>query len=180
VRTLQVAPVRAPTGESAIAPLVLDGLPAEIDGLGRRWPRKVEFHVTVIGKAVIDRLAGGDPGVPKRVAAVVAGRSVAPIRTTGELRHVRHPDDPELETIVAMVECPALAAIYTELSAALGADLSPPPAHVTLYSTDPERGIGINDERELGERAPELSDAEQHALRRAMQFDELFGSSSNE
>ena len=178
--TLRVGLVRAPAGESAVAPLVLDGLPAEIDALGRRWLRKVEFHLTIIGKAVIERAGCGDPRAWKRVAAVLAERSISPIRATGELRHVSDPDEPELETIVAMVECPALARIYTELSLAFGADLAPPPAHVTLYSTDPQRGIGINDERQLAERAPELSDSDQDQLRRAMRFDEVFGGSSNE
>ena len=42
------------------------------------------------------------------------------------------------------------------------------------------RGIGINDERQLAERAPELSDSDQAELRRAMRFDEVFGDSSNE
>jgi hypothetical protein len=177
---LRVARVRAPVGESAIAPLALEGLPAEIDALGRRWLRKVEFHVTIIGKSVIERAGRGDPGAEKRVAEAVAGRSVSPIRVTGELRRVRHPDELGLETIVAMVDCPALVGIYTELSAALGADLSPPPAHVTLYSTDPKQGIGINNVRELAELAPELSDAEQLELRRAMRFDEVFGPARQE
>jgi hypothetical protein len=136
--------------------------------------------VTVIGKAVVDRVGGGDPATWKQVSAVLAGRSVGPVHATGELRHVRHPEDAELETIVAMVECPALAGIYGELSDTLGAGLAPPPAHVTLYSTDPERGIGINDAGQLAKRAPTLSDAKQEELRRAMGFDEVFGSSPGE
>jgi hypothetical protein len=172
---LPVAPVRAPAGESAIAPLTLEGLPAEIDALGRRWLRKVEFHLTVIGRAVIERVGEGDPASWRRIAAVVAGQSVGPVRLTGELRHVKRPEEPQLQTIVAMAECPALAGVYAELSETLDTDLSPPPAHVTLYSTDPARGIGLNDEQQLAERAPGLPAAEQEALRRAMRFDEVFG-----
>ena len=59
----------------------------------------------------------------------------------------------------------------------LGANLCPLPSHVTLYSTDPKDGIGINNETQLRERAPELSEEEQEELRRAMQFDEVFGPS---
>jgi hypothetical protein len=49
---------------------------------------------------------------------------------------------------------------------------------VTLYSTDPERGIGINDEAQLRERAPALSEEEQQELRRALRFDEVFGAAA--
>jgi hypothetical protein len=73
-----------------------------------------------------------------------------------------------------MVRCPALAEVYEELSAHPGAELAPPPAHVTLYSTDPDRGIGLNDERQLAERAPGLSEKDQEELRLAMRFDEVF------
>ena len=63
-----------------------------------------------------------------------------------------------------------LEELYRDLSSALGVDLSPPPAHVTLYSTDPTEGIGIVDKAELADRAPALSEAEQEEVRRAMSF----------
>jgi hypothetical protein len=67
-----------------------------------------------------------------------------------------------------MADCPGLEELYDDLSRALGAALWPPPAHVTLYSTDPAAGIGIADETELTARAPALGEAEQAELRRAM------------
>jgi hypothetical protein len=173
-KQLRDAPVQARPGESAIAPVEIDGLPDEIEGLGRRWQRKVEFHMTVIGAARIEMISRGDPAGPERVARLLNGRSVGPIYVTRELRRVRHPDEPGFETIVVMVECRALAGVYRELSARLGAELAPPPAHVTLYSTDPERGIGVNDERQLAERAPGLSEKDKEELRLAMRFDEMF------
>jgi hypothetical protein len=166
--------VQARPGESAIAPVEIDGLPDEIEALGRRWPRKVEFHMTVIGTARIADLAREDRAVPDRVARVLDGRGVAPIYVTRELRRARHPDEPGFETIAVIVDCPALAGVYRDLSAELGKRLSPPPAHVTLYSTDPERGIGLNNDDQLRERAPALNEAEQDELRRAMRFDEVF------
>ena len=168
--------VQARPGESAIAPVEIDALPDEIEALGRRWKRKLEFHMTVIGAARIEEVAREDRAVPDRVARVLDGRGVGPIYVTRELRRVRHPDEPGFETIVVMVDCPALAGLYRDLSIALGVDLAPPPAHVTLYSTDPVRGIGLNDERQLRERAPALSEAEQEELRRAMRFDEVLES----
>ena len=158
-----------------IAPVEIEGLPVEIQALGRRWQRKVEFHMTVLARAVIEELSAGDPGAGEAIAARLGGREVGPVFVTRELRHVRHPGKPELETIVVMVECPALEGLFDELSGAFGARLVPPPAHVTLYSTDPERGIGINDEEQLRERAPALAQAEQEEARQAMGFDAVFG-----
>jgi hypothetical protein len=171
---LRDLPVRARSGESAIAPVEIDGLPDVIEALGRRWARKVEFHLTVIGAARIEEVAREDPTVPHRVASVLDGRGVGPIYVSRELRRVRHPDEPGFETIVVMVECPALAAVYRDLSSELGAELAPPPAHVTLYSTDPGRGIGLNSDDQLRDRAPALSAQEQEELRRAMRFGEVF------
>jgi hypothetical protein len=173
-KPLRDLPVHARPGESAVAPVEIDGLPDEIEALGGRWQRKLEFHMTVIGAARIEEVAREDPAAPDRVARVLDGRGVGPIYVTRELRRVRHPDEPGFETIVVIVECPALAGVYRDLSAELDAELAPPPAHVTVYSTDPERGIGINDERQLRERASPLSAQEQEEVGRAMRFEEVF------
>jgi hypothetical protein len=173
-KPLRDLPVRARPGESAIAPVEIDGLPDEIEALDRRWRRKVEFHMTVIGAARIEEVARQHPAVPDRVARVLDGRGVGPIYVTRELRRVHHPDEPGFETIVVMVDWPALAGVYRDLSAELGGDLARPPAHVTLYSTDPERGIGLNDDDQLRERAPALTAQIQEELRRVMRFDEVF------
>jgi hypothetical protein len=158
-------------GESAIAPVEIEGLPPEIEALGRRWQRKVEFHMTVLGRAAIEATGL----LPEAVAGLLRGRPVGPIVVTREVRRARHEDKPELETLVVMADCRALGQLYEELSAVLDVRLSPPPAHVTLFSTDPEQGIGINDEEQLRERAPELSSEEQDEVRRAMGFDAVFG-----
>lgn len=171
---LRDSPLEAPAGESVIAPVSIDGLPPEIDALGRRWQRKVEFHMTVLAAAVIEQIGGGDAAIWERVAGLLAGQTVGPIFVTREVRRVRDPERAELETLVVMVQCPALEPLYAELSIQLEAELTAPPAHVTLYSTHPEEGIGINDLQQLRERAPGLSEEEQEEVRRGMGFDEVF------
>ena len=171
-KTLRDSAIEVTPGGSAIVPVEIDGLPAEIEALGRRWRRKVEFHMTVLAGSVIEETRGSWDAL----AGLLGGRSLSPIRPTRELRLVgRHPQKPGLKTIVVMVECPALVEVYRELSAELGADLTPPPAHVTVYSTDPDDGIGISNEEQLRERAPELGEAEQEEVRRSMRFEEVFG-----
>lgn len=166
--------MEAPVGESAIAPLEIGGLPATITALGRRWRRKAEFHMTVLAASVIEEVGEGDPRIWEVIRTLLGGRSLGPILVTRDLRHVSHPEKPELETIVLMVRCRALRPLYEELSRELNVKLSPPPAHVTLYSTDPNEGIGIGDRRQLRQRAPALSETVQEQLRRAMRFDEVF------
>lgn len=145
--------------------------------LGSAWERKVEFHLTAISAA---KLAAAVPGREQRAweitRRVMEGRPIGPIIPLPELRRVgNHPKKPGLETIVVMVQAAGLPRLYEELARELDALLEPPPAHVTLYSTDPRQGIGIDDARHLAERAPPLSAHHQRQLRTAMRFAQVFG-----
>ncbi len=178
-----------------MAPLTIVGLPAEISALGSRWRRKLEFHLTAVSAATLERAGAGRPDLWEVVTRVAGGRSIGPVRAGEEVRVVSHPDarpishpdarpishqdarpvtDPdasELRTLIVMAEAGGVEGLHRDLSAALGVELRPPPTHITLYSTDPARGIGIDDEAQLAARAPALSDRDQEALRRAMSFD---------
>jgi hypothetical protein len=162
-------------GRSVIAPLAIDGLPAQVEALGERWRRKSEFHLTAIAFRALERLERARPGASGLIERLAPGRAVGPTAVTADLRRVRHPARPELRTLIVMVDSPGLDELYRDLSAAIGMRLSAPPAHVTLYSSDPDEGIGIVDQRELLERAPSLSPDERTAIRRTMRFDEVFG-----
>jgi HD domain len=161
-------------GHSVVAPLRIEGLPAEIFALGTHWRRKLEFHLTAVSADTLQRAGAGRPDLWELVTRVAAGRSIGPVLARGEVRLVTHPDAAELRTLVVMADAGGLARLHEDLSAALGAKLHPPPSHVTLYSTDPARGIGIDDAAQLDERAPALPEREQDAIRRAMSFDEVF------
>jgi hypothetical protein len=170
---LREASLHIVEGTSLVVPVIIAGLPEEIDALGRSWRRKREFHITAASAQVIERAGRGRDDTWDRVTRAASGRSIGRIRARREIRRVRHPDKPDLETLVVMVEAPGLAGLHRELSAALEADLRPPPAHVTVYSTDPVAGIGIDDERQLADRAPALLPAEQDEVLKAMRFDDL-------
>jgi hypothetical protein len=169
-RELKQASIHVVTGHSLVVPLVIEGLPRAIETLGRQWQRKREFHVTAVAARVIEQVGAGADDVWDRVASVASGRCLGPITTRREVRRASDPERPELQTLIVMVACPGLEELYGELASALGAPLMPPPAHVTLYSTDPLAGIGITDDAELAARAPALSEAHQEEVRRAMSF----------
>lgn len=157
-------------GESLVVPLIIEGLPEEIDVLGRRWLRKREFHLTVLAARVIDGLRPRVSGAWDTVARVASGRRLGPVQALEVIRRVTHHEKPELQTLIVMARCAGLEDLYDKLAEALGSPLRPPPAHVTLYSSDPAEGIGIVDEQELADRAPSLSPADQAAVRQAIGF----------
>jgi hypothetical protein len=169
-RELQQASIHVTKCQSLVIPLVVEGLPDAIDALGRRWLRKLEFHLTAVAVRVIDPIGAREDDLWKRITVAASGRRLGPVEAQSEIRRVTHPDRPDFQTLIVMAECPGLDQLYVEISRVLERTLTPPPTHVTLYSTNPAEGIGIVDERELAERAPPLSDAEQTEVRRAISF----------
>jgi hypothetical protein len=161
-------------GHSVVVPLAIDGLPAQIDALGTRWQRKREFHMTVVSTSALTAAGAGRDDLWDVATRVLSGRSIGPIEARNDVRRVTRADD-DLTTLIVMVDAPGLIPIYRDLGTALNTAMTPPPAHVTLYSTDPADGIGIDDERQLAERAPELAPDEQAEVRDAMRFAEVFG-----
>jgi hypothetical protein len=173
---LREASIHVVEGHSLVVPLIIEGLPDQIEVLGCVWARKVEFHLTAISVSKLMGAAPERPDLWPLVTRVAANRSLGPIAVLDELRRVSgHPDKPGLRTLVVMARAGGLDAFYDDLSSALGVELVPPPAHVTIYSSDPTDGIGIDDEHELAERAPALSADEQAEVMAAMRFAEVFG-----
>ena len=169
---LREASLHVTPGSSVIVPLAIPGLPAEIEALGRTWQRKREFHLTAVAAEVIERSQRPDRW--ERALKCLAGRAVGPLSAREEIRRVSDPERPDLLTLVVMVDAPGLGPIYQELSAALELELELPPAHVTLYSSDPAEGIGLADQRQLQERAPALDDHFQQEVRQAIGFAQAF------
>ena len=162
-------------GHSVVAPLLIEGLPERIDALGSSWERKVEFHLTAISPAKLNE-AGDAEDLWRIVTRVASNRSLGPIRVRDEVRRVgSHPTKPQLRTLIVMAEAFGMRTLYEDLSAALRTRLTPPPPHITLYSSDPFDGIGIDDEQELAERAPRLSAAEQAEVMDAIAFTRILG-----
>jgi hypothetical protein len=173
-RALRTAPLTGGGERSIIAPVQIEGLPPELELNELRWQRKQELHVTAISRSAYAQARGGFDGW-QHVAQLVVGRSVDPVRPLRELRVVHDPEHPGLSTVVLMLECPALPPLYAELRRRLGLALPLPPAHVTLYSTDPGEGIGLATEVELRELAPLPDPAAQEQLQRALHLGDLFG-----
>ena len=167
MRQLRQASIHVVEGQSLVVPLIVAQLPETVEVLGRHWQRKRELHLTALASRLLEP-PGEATGVWDRVVRVASGRELGPVRVGEELRRVRDPQHPGLETLIVMAECGGLQELIEDLSEAIGRPLPLPPAHVTLYSTDPAEGIGITDQRELAERAPPLDDRRQEEIRRAI------------
>jgi hypothetical protein len=175
MRAVPDLPLTVEPGSSVVAPVVIDGLPDRIEVLGESWLRKVEFHVTAVSAAALEQAAGSDPALWPSVASVAEGRRIGPVLLFEDVRRVTDSERPGLRTLIAMAHAAGLEALHHDLAAALGTPVGPPPAHITLYSTDPESGIGIANEWELVQRAPRLGLTAQQEVRDAMRFDRVFG-----
>jgi hypothetical protein len=61
---------------------------------------------------------------------------------------------------VVMADVEGLHELYESLSQRLDAEITPPPAHVTLYTRPGGRGIGLHDDTDLRELTRPLTGAE--------------------
>ena len=115
----------------------------ELDGLS--LARKVEFHVTVLDRALGTRLRAPAPGgAPSaRLPALFAALDWS-WRATGErwLLLEAKPEGPN-HSLVHLLEMPALARFRAQAGELLGEPLPQTPAHVTLYVAGDPVGIGI-------------------------------------
>lgn len=125
------------------------GLPVEIINLpdtvlveGETLQKKSSFHVSLV--CVKDILAGRDileQDVIDAFCTFVKQKDISFVRYTGEFRFARHE---ERRTLVALCEVSNLPGFSQALGDTFGITLAPQPTHVTLYTLQPDAGIGLN------------------------------------
>jgi hypothetical protein len=128
------------------SPLTLDG---------RDFQPKGELHVTLVGRALGEELRhvlGERREVATRPAFEAldwsfersgVGLLIEKSGSAGDQGRVAG------ATVIEPVELPALDFYYHWLGGLLGRELAVPPAHITLYTLDGARGIGIPTVRSL-------------------------------
>jgi hypothetical protein len=158
-KAVTIPPVES--GGALLLPLADDSMgplpPTFPLGDDLRLVRKAELHLTLLGTALGRALL--ECGLAD-MAVMEAEVWPWKIEKREVYLHLSRtvPGKPFLDTVVAMVDAP-LAAFHQHLArlvparhAAIVATLrEPPPAHVTLYTSDPEGalGIGIHSQAEL-------------------------------
>jgi len=133
------------------------------------WPKE-ELHITVIGGALAEKLARciqADPTLEMEVRQIIVATAWH-YRLEDEWYHVVREREivgkngkEEAESIVRMASVPPLPGFYRRLQELIGVEIPERPAHVTLYTWNDARGIGIPtwdlfDKRVRGSVSPAL------------------------
>ena len=150
--------------ETAIVPLPFLELPRQLELLGEHWVRKAEFHLTALHVETVVRRVQAQRGGSESQARADVHAALVPMTRTDEVSEVRLRQELRVvrargeRTIVVMADAPGVEHLHARLAAALGVELDPPPAHVTIYTgPDARGGIGLHtqlDLRELSEPLP--------------------------
>lgn len=139
-------PIAADTWPPPACRVVLDGID---------FAPKRELHVTLVGRALGQALRTAI--AEGRFAPAVVRAAVEALdwrfERTGQLWRLedtaRRGTKPPRGSIIETVEMPAMAAFHARLGGMLGRRLPVPPAHVTLYTSGDDAGIGVPDDAAL-------------------------------
>ena len=109
--------------------------------------RKSEFHVTVLDRALGERVhdpaAGGAPA--QAIAGLFAGYDWAWQSRAERWLLLDADEEPPAHSVIELLDMPALAAFRNAVGVLLGVTLPATPAHVTLYVAGQPIGIGVRD-----------------------------------
>ncbi|WP_222566065.1 hypothetical protein [Novilysobacter antarcticus] len=147
-----------------------------VDGVA--FAPKPELHVTLIGSRLGQQLRStlGPDFLAERIASAVD--QDWRIQRTGRYVQLAHPasaahggdtDTAPRQSIIELIELAAMQRFHRALGRLLGRQLPVPPPHVTLYTAQDPRGIGLASASQLRDRrvrelsADALRDVDQHA-----------------
>jgi hypothetical protein len=149
----------------------LPALPENITVEGKELLLKTSFHTTLLCAKDVQRVLDNNwdaeltTEVAERVIKVfndfVSKKPLEFRGFTGEFRFVERGDK---KSIVAMCEVSNVDELFTHVNSELGIVMPVQPTHVTLYTLQPNKGIGISDQGQLSETRI-LNDEEIKAVR---------------
>lgn len=130
----------------------LRNVPEKIETDGYKLLKKGEFHVSIMAlKNLAPMLNPENPEhaserLKQDFLEFVKNHKLADFRLTGEYRLVKRD---ERVTVVAMVELKNIDELFDYLRSKHGIDFPTQPTHITMYTLQPEAGIGILSQDEL-------------------------------
>ncbi len=124
-------------------PLEINGLPETISVEGETLQRRSSFHVSLL--CVNDILKEHDGDLEGKIldsfCSFVNKNDISFVRYTGDFRFAQKD---ERKSLVARCEVSNLKEFSESLGRELGIEIPPQPTHVTLYTLQPDMGIGLN------------------------------------
>ncbi len=139
-------------GYIGLIDLALKGLPETIIVEGYALHRKSEFHISLICAKRIAALIDPINSVQIETAIVsdfiqfVQSNPLTDYQVSREFRFVERD---QKKTLVVMVAVPDIESFFEVLRQKYGTELPLQPTHITLYTLQPEIGIGILSQEEL-------------------------------
>lgn len=127
-------------------------LPKEVKVGQKTLTRKGEFHVSLMAlKNILPLIHAVDQNVTEDdlVQDFLDYQKQNPLsecKLTNQFRYIKRDTR---ETVVEMVEVPGLEGLFESLRTKYGVDIPTQPTHITLYTLQPEIGIGIFSQGEL-------------------------------
>ena len=158
-------------------PLELEGLPETIQVSGMALTRKSEFHCSLLCVKCLTSELEQRGQTPDQAAASLLSifseltktQPLLFVGLTGELRLIKKDDR---HTLVAMCEISGLRRVFQLLNAQLDMSIPLQPAHITLYTSEPDKGIGISSIEELENMSQPLAEPEVMRLKSELTIEE--------
>jgi hypothetical protein len=156
-------------GGGALLHMNVPRLPAEISFGGLTWSSKSEYHVTLLGRAMLDAIRddAGSLDLDRIEGAIGRARRNVPFRihTRFELWRV---EEDEKRSVIQMCEVDGAETFYGRLEDSLGIRIERPPLHVTIFTAGARKGIGIATVAMLHQLGRQLEEREVAELREAL------------
>jgi hypothetical protein len=126
---------------------------------GRIFNPKSELHITIVSldAAMVQSRTSADTAFRAQVEERITETDWR-FRKLSAFYHVV--ESPGVETLIQLVEIPAMQGFFQKMSALFGVGFHVPPAHVTLYTLGTEKGIGLPTRAELDELAIRIDPVE--------------------
>lgn len=116
---------------------------------------KGEYHVTVVGKKTQERLlAEGMLDDVVELLDTPLPWNIVSLEDILLLRNIETDDGGNQvieESIIQLVTVPELNVLYDAIREVAGLDIPTPPAHITLFTKNADRGIGLYSNAQLAE-----------------------------
>lgn len=136
-------------GYIALVNLRLPAMPDKVTLHDEVYTKKSEFHISLL---CIKRILSLLPNGVKEsdlIKDFIDFQHSHPLDTFESIHQIRIVEKDIRKALVLMVDVPALDVFFSELNKKYKVDLPLQPAHITLYTLQPEKGIGILSQGEL-------------------------------
>jgi hypothetical protein len=132
-------------------PVVVERLPETLTIKGETLQLKSSFHVSLVCvKNILEQLPDAEQEIIDEFCRFSKENEVSFGNYTGEFRFV---EDGDRKTLVALCEISNLTHFADQLSKRLDIEIPCQPTHVTLYTLQPDVGIGLNSLQEMQQKS---------------------------